>query len=84
MGRATAILVGAVIIAAVLYLAAPHYEIVVGENQSIAWRVDTRTGELAVCTSPDLPAAGCRSVPGSSMGYLPDLTSEPQTGSARR
>lgn len=70
MGQATTILIGAVIIAGVLYLTAPHYQIVVGENQSIAWRVDTQTGELAVCTSPDLPAAGCRSIPGSKMDEL--------------
>jgi hypothetical protein len=26
-------------------------------------RLDTDSGELAACTSPDLPGAGCRSVP---------------------
>ena len=81
MGQATIILIGAVIIAGAVYLAAPHYQIVIGENPGIAWRVDTQTGELAVCTSPDLPAAGCRSLPGSSTGYLPSFVSEPHTGS---
>jgi hypothetical protein len=80
MGRVTSILIGAVIIAGALYLAVPHYQIVVGENQTIAWRVDTHTGELAVCTSPDLPAAGCKSIPGSSMGYLPSFVSELHAG----
>jgi hypothetical protein len=84
MGQATTILIAAVIIAGALYLAAPHYQIVVGENQTIVWRVDTQTGQLAVCTSPDLPAAGCRSIAGSNMGYLSGLISEPQTSSAQR
>jgi hypothetical protein len=84
-GRVTTIVIGAVLIAGALYLAvaAPHYQIVVGENQSIAWRVDTHTGELATCTSPELPAAGCKSLPGSNMGYLFGLISKPQTSSAR-
>jgi hypothetical protein len=63
MAQATAFLIGVVIIAGALYLAAPHYQIVMGENQTIVWRLNTHTGVLAVCTSPDLPAAGCRSVP---------------------
>ena len=63
MEQATAILMGAIIIGAALYLAAPHYQIVMGENQTIVWRLNTLTGALAVCTSPDLPGAGCRSVP---------------------
>jgi hypothetical protein len=63
MAQASAFLIGAIIIAGALFLAAPHYQIVVGENQTIVWRLDTHSGELAVCTSPDLPAAGCRYVP---------------------
>jgi hypothetical protein len=34
-----------------------------GENQTIVWRLNTMSGELALCTSPDLPGAGCRTVP---------------------
>jgi hypothetical protein len=63
MAQASVFLIGAVIIAGALFLAAPHYQIVMGENQTIVWRLDTHSGELAVCTSPDLPAAGCKSVP---------------------
>jgi hypothetical protein len=63
MAQATAFLLGVVIIAGGLFLAAPHYQIVMGENQTIVWRLDTHSGELAACTSPDLPGAGCRSVP---------------------
>ena len=63
MGQAISILIGAVIIAGALYLAAPHYQITMGESQTIVWRLDTHTGELAVCTSPSLPGAGCRSLP---------------------
>jgi hypothetical protein len=73
MERAIAILIGMVIIAGALYLALPQYQIIVGENQTIVWRINTHTGELAVCTSPDLPAAGCKSIPGSNEGYLPGL-----------
>ncbi len=82
VGRAITTLIGAVIIAGALYFAAPQYQIVVGENQSIAWRINTLTGELAVCTSPDLPAAGCKPLPGSSTGYLPSFISEPHIASA--
>ena len=72
MAQATVFLIGVVIVAGVLFLAAPHYQIVVGENQTIVWRLDTHSGELAVCTSPDLPGAGCRSVPGSkTSSYVP-------------
>jgi hypothetical protein len=63
MAQATVFLLGVVIIAGGLFLAAPHYQIVMGENQTIVWRLDTHSGELAACTSPDLPGAGCRSVP---------------------
>jgi hypothetical protein len=65
MAQATVFLIGVVIVAGALFLAAPHYQIVMGENQTIVWRLDTHSGELFVCTSPDLPAAGCRTVPGS-------------------
>jgi hypothetical protein len=81
VGRAIATLIGAVIIAGALYFAAPQYQIVVGENQSIAWRINTLTGELAVCTSPDLPAVGCKPLPGSSAGYLPGFVSDLHIGS---
>ncbi len=60
--QAILFLIAAVFVAG-LYLAAPQYQIVMGENQTIVWRLDTRTGALAVCTSPDLPGAGCRTVP---------------------
>jgi hypothetical protein len=73
MERAIAILMGIVVIVAALYLALPQYQIIVGENQTIVWRMNAHTGELAVCTSPDLPAAGCKSIPGSNEGYLPGL-----------
>jgi hypothetical protein len=63
MAQATVFLLGVVIIAGALFLAAPRYQVVMGENQTIVWRLDTHSGELAVCTSPDLPGAGCRSVP---------------------
>ena len=63
MAQATVFLIGVVIIAGGLFLAAPHYQIVMGENQTIVWRLNTHSGELAVCTSPDLPGAGCRPVP---------------------
>ena len=63
MGRAIAVLIGAVMFAAAIYFAVPSYQIVMGENQTIVWRLNTRTGELAVCTSPDLPGAGCRPIP---------------------
>jgi hypothetical protein len=63
MGQAIVFLIGAAVVAGALYLAAPHYQVVMGENQTIVWRLDTHTGALAVCTSPDLPGAGCRSVP---------------------
>jgi len=71
MAQATAFLIGVIIIAGALYLAAPHYQIVMGENQTVVWRVNTHTGELAFCTSPDLPAAGCRSVPEARTGSGP-------------
>jgi hypothetical protein len=73
MGQAIIILIGAVVIAGALYLAVPQYQMLIGENQTIVWRINTHTGELAVCTSPDLPAAGCKSIPGSNAGYLPSL-----------
>jgi hypothetical protein len=82
MARTITILIGVIIIAGALYFALPQYQIIVGENQSIAWRINTHTGELAVCTSPDLPAAGCKSLPGSSAGYLPSFVSDANTGSA--
>jgi len=63
MTQATVFLIGVIIIAGALFFAAPHYQIVVGENQTIVWRLNTHSGELAVCTSPDLPGAGCRQVP---------------------
>jgi hypothetical protein len=81
MERAIAILIGMVIVAAALYLALPQYQIIVGENQTIVWRMNRHTGELAVCTSPDLPTAGCKSIPGSDEGYLlglPYKASAPQ------
>ena len=83
MGRAITILISAAIIAVALLLAIPRYQIVVGANQSIAWRANMRTGEIAVCTSPDLPAAGCRSLPGSNMDYQVGRAAE-QTGAAQR
>ena len=83
MGRAITLLISAAIIAVALLLAIPRYEIVVGANQSIVWRANMRTGEIAVCTSPDLPAAGCRSLPGSNTDYQVGRTPE-QTGSAQR
>jgi hypothetical protein len=63
MGRAFAFLISAIIVAGALFLAAPHYQIALGENQTIVWRLNTLSGELALCTSPDLPGAGCRAVP---------------------
>ena len=78
MGQATAILIGAVILAAAVYLAAPHYQIALGENQTVVWRLNTTTGELALCTSPDLPGAGCRSIP------EPQIGSDAQKGSGQR
>jgi hypothetical protein len=63
MGQAFALLVAAIIIAGGFFLAAPHYQIAMGENQTLVWRLNTFSGELAVCTSPDLPGAGCRTVP---------------------
>ncbi len=84
MGRVIITLIGAGVIAVALLLAVPRYQIVVGESQAIAWRVNMRTGELAVCTSPDLPAAGCKAIPGSSTDHQLRLTSEPPTGSPRR
>jgi hypothetical protein len=83
MGRAITILISTAIIAAALLLGIPRYEIVVGGNQSTVWRVNMRTGEIAVCTSPDLPAAGCRSLPGSSTDYQVGGAPQ-QTGSAQR
>jgi len=77
MGRAITVLIGAVMIAAAIYLAVPNYQIVMGENQTIVWRLNTRTGELAVCTSPDLPGAGCRPIPEPKTG------SGAQTGSGK-
>ena len=71
MTQATVFLIGVVIIAGALFLAAPHYQIVMGENQTIVWRLNTHTGALAVCTSPDLPGAGCRSVPEAQTGSGP-------------
>ena len=71
MVQAIVFLIGVVIIAGALYLAAPHYQIVMGENQTIVWRLNTHTGELAVCTSPDLPGVGCRSVPDARTGSGP-------------
>jgi hypothetical protein len=84
MERVIAILTGVFIIgvAGTLYLATPQYQIVVRENQTIVWRVNMRTGELAVCASFDLPAAGCKSLPGSSAGYLSGFVSEPHKGAA--
>jgi hypothetical protein len=79
MERAIAILMGMVIFAGALYLALPQYQMFMGENQTIVWRLNTHTGELAVCTSPDLPAAGCKSLSGSRTDDLPGL---PQTASA--
>jgi hypothetical protein len=63
MGQAFAFLIGAIIVAGAIFLAGPHYQVVMGENQTIVWRLNTVSGELAVCTSPDLPGAGCRAVP---------------------
>lgn len=63
MGQVITILMGVAIVAGALYVAAPHYQIAMGENQTIVWRLDTHSGALAVCTSPDLPGAGCRPVP---------------------
>ena len=63
MGQAFAFLVGALIVAGALFLVGPHYQIALGENQTVVWRLNTFSGELAVCTSPDLPGAGCRTVP---------------------
>ena len=83
MGRAITILISAAIIAAALLLGVPRYAIVVDGNQSTVWRVNMRTGEIAVCTSPDLPAAGCRSLPGSNSDYQVGRAPE-QTGSAQR
>lgn len=64
MAQAFAFFIGAIIVAGALFLAAPHYQMAVGENQTVVWRLNTLSGELAVCTSPDLPGAGCRTVPG--------------------
>jgi hypothetical protein len=83
MARAIAILIGVVIIAGALYLAVPQYQIVMGENQAIAWRVNTHTGEVEVCTSPDLPATGCKSLPGSRTGYLPSFVSKAAPSDAK-
>ena len=83
MGRAITTFIGAAIIAAALLLGIPRYAIIVGGNQSTVWRVNMRTGEIAVCTSPDLPAAGCRSLPGSNSDYQVGRAPE-QTGSAQR
>ena len=63
MGQVFAFFVGAAILAGGLFLALPHYQIAMGENQTIVWRLNTFSGEIAVCTSPDLPGAGCRAVP---------------------
>ena len=68
MGQAFVFLIGAVIVAGALFLTGPHYQILMGENQTIVWRLNTFTGELAVCTSPDLPGAGCRFVPNPPTG----------------
>ncbi len=50
-----AFFIGAIIVAGALVLSAPHYQVVIGENQTVVWRLNTFSGELAVCTSPDLP-----------------------------
>lgn len=50
-------------VAGALFRSGSRYQIVMGENQTIVWRLNTFSGELAVCTSPDLPGAGCRPVP---------------------
>jgi hypothetical protein len=63
MGQAFAFLIGAVVVAGALLLAGPRYQIVMGENQTVVWRLNTFTGELTFCTSPDLPGAGCKPVP---------------------
>lgn len=63
MGQALVFLIGAVIVAGAFFLAPPHYQIALGENQTVVWRLNTFSGELAVCTSPDLPGAGCRTLP---------------------
>jgi hypothetical protein len=61
MERTIVILIGVLIVAGALNLAVPQYQIVMGENQAIARRVNTQAEKLAVCMSPDLPAAGCTS-----------------------
>jgi len=63
MGQAFAFLISALIVAGALFVSAPHFQIALGENQTVVWRLNTLSGELAVCTSPDLPGAGCRTVP---------------------
>jgi hypothetical protein len=63
MGQAFAILIAAIIVAGALVISGSHYQVVMGENQTIVWRLNTFSGELAICTSPDLPGAGCRVVP---------------------
>ena len=80
MGQAFVLLIGAVIIAGGLFLAAPHYQITMGENQTLVWRLNTISGELAVCTSPDLPGAGCRIVPEpkASQAAAPQGTAAPK------
>ena len=64
MERAIAILMGMVIIAGALYLALPQYQMFMGENQTIVWRLNTHTGELAVCTSQSLPGSRTDDLPG--------------------
>lgn len=81
MTQGTLFLVGAVIIAGALYLAAPHYQVVMGENQTIVWRLDTHTGALAVCTSPDMPGAGCRAVPEPQAAKPDSQTTKPDSQS---
>lgn len=77
MGQAFAFLISAIVVAGAIFLSAPHYQIALGENQTVVWRLNTLSGELAVCTSPDLPGAGCRAVTEPK-----PKSSEPQTPSA--
>ena len=78
MGQAFALLMAAAIVAAGLFLAGPHYQIAMGENQTIVWRLNTLSGELAVCTSPDLPGAGCRIVTEPKAPQAPQGTPAPK------